>query len=227
MIKQSAGKSPGVIWKRLWLPTCLPRDQWKRSDRLFPSVTTLHVFNLVGASRNRISEVECIWNTNVMHQKKWLRLILRDKNHPPLHLLFFPYISKVSETPIWKQAKIPPILTSLWTQENLNSLLQLHCGQKAIRFEAAELAEAGLGMLQVHVCPLPFSWPKMLWFYQHEDTKKTPMYETSHRASSSGQILCLTQSQVAKKCFQAQSPESKGGLLECGKNLTLIANLHL
>ena len=81
---------------------------------------------------------------------------------PPLHLLFFPYISKLSETPIWKQAKIPPILTSLGTQDNLNSLLQPHCGQKAIRFEAAELAEAGLGMLQVHDCPLPFSWPKML-----------------------------------------------------------------
>ena len=148
------------------------------------------------------------------------------KTTPPSPLIFSLHF-KLSETPIWKQAKIPPILTSLGTQENLNSLLQLHCGQKAIRFEAAELAEAGLGMLQVHVCPLPFSWPKMLWFYQHEDTKKTPMCETSHRASSSGQILCLTQSQVGKKCFQAQSPESKGGLLECGKNLTLIANLHL
>ena len=38
--------------------------------------------------------------------------------------------------------------------------------------------------------------------------------------------VCLTQSQVGKKCFQAVT-RVKGSLLECGKNLTLIANAFI
>ena len=38
--------------------------------------------------------------------------------------------------------------------------------------------------------------------------------------------ICLTQSQVGKKCFQAVT-RVKGSLLECGKNLILIANAFI